>query len=50
MNQKEIVKEHDTSTNYPQQPHGGKLVNQVLTGKKRDKELARAKQLAHSYG
>lgn len=44
MNQKQIVKEH-TSTNYPQQPHGGKLVNQVLTGKERDKELARAKQL-----
>ena len=30
---------------YPQQPHGGKLVNRVLTGQKREEELARAKQL-----
>ncbi|PWA11937.1 sulfate adenylyltransferase [Pueribacillus theae] len=34
-----------TFSNYPQQPHGGKLVNKVLTGKERDEELARAKQL-----
>src|SRR5699024_5121292 len=31
--------------NYPQQPHGGKLVNRVLTGKEREEELARARQL-----
>ena len=31
--------------NYPQQPHGGKLVDQVLKGKERDEELIRAKQL-----
>lgn len=30
---------------YPQQPHGGTLVNRVLTGQKREEELARAKQL-----
>lgn len=30
---------------YPQQPHGGKLVNRVLTGKERDEAMARAKQL-----
>src|SRR5690554_6057433 len=30
---------------YPQQPHGGKLVNHVVTGKERDEELARARQL-----
>lgn len=32
-------------TNYPQQPHGGKLVNRVLTGQEREEELARARQL-----
>src|SRR5699024_8844268 len=32
-------------TNYPQQPHGGKLVNRVATGKKRKEELARAENL-----
>lgn len=31
--------------NYPQAPHGGKLVNQVLTGKKRDEEMERARAL-----
>src|SRR5690554_6571390 len=31
--------------NYPQKPHGGKLVNTVLTGRERDEELARAKEL-----
>lgn len=29
----------------PQQPHGGKLVNRVLTGKERDSELERARTL-----
>lgn len=36
---------HETFENYPQEPHGGKLVNQVLVGKERDEELARAKEL-----
>lgn len=31
--------------NYPQKPHGGKLVDKVLTGQERDDELVRAKQL-----
>ncbi|TXL65689.1 sulfate adenylyltransferase [Cerasibacillus terrae] len=31
--------------NYPQQPHGGKLVNRVVTGKKLEEERFRAKQL-----
>ncbi len=31
--------------NYPQQPHGGKLINRVLTGEERDRELERAKSL-----
>mgnify|MGYP001417863681 FL=1 len=30
---------------YPQQPHGGTLINRVATGSKREEELARAKQL-----
>nr|WP_144924827.1 sulfate adenylyltransferase [Paenibacillus bovis] len=30
---------------YPQQPHGGKLVNRVLTGAERDEAMERAKQL-----
>ena len=32
-------------TNYPQQPHGGKLVDKVLTGQEREDELERARQL-----
>lgn len=35
----------DILARYPQQPHGGTLINNVLTGKKREEELARAKQL-----
>lgn len=31
--------------NYPQQPHGGKLVDKVVTGTERDEEMVRAKQL-----
>ncbi|WP_339253733.1 sulfate adenylyltransferase [Sporosarcina sp. FSL W8-0480] len=31
--------------NYPQQPHGGKLVDKVLLGQEREDELVRAKQL-----
>ena len=31
--------------NYPQQPHGGKLVDKVLTGQEREDELERARQL-----
>ena len=30
---------------YPQQPHGGQLVNRVLTGRERDEALARAAHL-----
>ncbi len=36
---------HESFENYPQQPHGGKLVNQVLTGEEREQELAKAKEL-----
>ena len=38
LKQEELVK-------YPQQPHGGVLVNQVLTGKEREDALARAETL-----
>src|SRR5690625_5541879 len=31
--------------NYPQQPHGGKLVDRVATGKEREEGLERAKNL-----
>lgn len=31
--------------NYPQRPHGGKLVNRVVVGNEREEELTRAKQL-----
>jgi hypothetical protein len=29
--------------NYPQQPHDGRLVDKVVTGKEREEELVRAK-------
>src|SRR5699024_7372573 len=45
MSQKTIVTEKKMFEHYPQRPHGGKLVNRVLTGKKREEELARAKEL-----
>lgn len=31
--------------NYPQQPHGGKLVNRVLRGQEREEAMARAREL-----
>jgi sulfate adenylyltransferase len=37
--------EQQTMVKYPQQPHGGVLVNQVLTGKELEEGLARAKTL-----
>src|SRR5690625_1448868 len=35
----------ETFEHYPQEPHGGKLVNRVLTGEAREKILARANEL-----
>src|SRR5690606_9257476 len=35
----------ETKTKYPQQPHGGKLVDRVLTGNEREEALERAKHL-----
>ncbi|HLR67070.1 sulfate adenylyltransferase [Virgibacillus alimentarius] len=45
MSQKSFVLDQEKMASYPQQPHGGKLVNRLLTGKKRDQEMERAKQL-----
>ncbi|MBW8351132.1 sulfate adenylyltransferase [Bacillus sp. IITD106] len=39
------VTEKNKFANYPQQPHGGKLVNKVVTGEELEAELNRAKQL-----
>jgi len=40
--EKEIMTNTDNNrfANYPQQPHGGKLIDKVLTGKEREEELA----------
>lgn len=37
--------EQEQFPGYPQQPHGGRLINRVLTGKERDEALARARHL-----
>ncbi|HLS60855.1 MAG TPA: sulfate adenylyltransferase [Virgibacillus sp.] len=45
MNQKTMGTEEGKFANYPQQPHGGKLVDLVLKGKELDDELIKAAQL-----
>ncbi|GIN21217.1 MAG TPA: sulfate adenylyltransferase [Bacillus bacterium] len=45
MDQKVVAPETGSFANYPQQPHGGKLVDRVLKGKEREQELIRARQL-----
>ncbi|GAB3798111.1 sulfate adenylyltransferase [Virgibacillus kimchii] len=45
MSHEILVPDEKKFANYPQQPHGGKLVNRVLTGQEREDALARAKQL-----
>lgn len=45
MTHKKSVTKQLNFENYPQQPHGGKLIDRVLVGANRDKELLRAKQL-----
>ncbi|BAQ08861.1 sulfate adenyltransferase [Bacillus sp. OxB-1] len=39
------VSEKSRFSDYPQQPHGGKLVNKVVTGEEREAEMLRAKEL-----
>lgn len=45
MNQFTDVLDEKKLASYPQQPHGGKLVNRVLTGKAQEEAMERAKQL-----
>src|SRR5690625_7800233 len=45
MNQKTMGTEEGKFANYPQQPHGGKLVDLVLKEKELDDELIKAAQL-----
>src|SRR5690554_4835453 len=45
MTQETMATEEGKFANYPQQPHGGKLVDLVLKGKELDEALARAAQL-----
>ncbi|WP_096273355.1 sulfate adenylyltransferase [Paucisalibacillus globulus] len=45
MSQDTLVFTEEKFASYPQQPHGGKLVDRVLRGKEREEELERAKQL-----
>lgn len=45
MSKKTIQLNEEKLANYPQQPHGGKLVDQVLIGEEREEELLRAEQL-----
>lgn len=44
MSQQQTL-EQDVFAKYPQQPHGGKLVNRVLTGTEREEALKKAKGL-----
>ncbi len=44
MSQNQTLK-HLKFADYPQQPHGGKLVNRVLTGKAREEAIKKAKNL-----
>src|SRR5690625_4990953 len=45
MTQKTFVLDEKTLSKYPQQPHGGKLVDRVATGEEREKGLEKAKTL-----
>lgn len=45
LDQQTMYTDKKAFANYPQTPHGGTLINQVLTGKKRDEEMERARTL-----
>lgn len=45
MTQQTTIAEKINFENYPQQPHGGKLVDRVLTGKALEEALVKAEQL-----
>lgn len=42
---KEKVQVQEQLKKYPQEPHGGKLINKVLTGKEKEEAFEKAKQL-----
>jgi sulfate adenylyltransferase len=45
MEKESIILDEEKLASYPQQPHGGKLVNRVLTGAEHEDAMGRAKQL-----
>lgn len=45
MTQKTVTLDEQTLATFPQQPHGGKLVDRVATGEEREKGLEKAKTL-----
>lgn len=45
MSQDAVILTEEKLASYPQQPHGGKLVDRVLRGKEREDAMERAKQL-----
>ena len=45
MDQETAVQEQAEFAGYPQQPHGGKLINRVLTGKEQEEAMIRARKL-----
>ena len=46
MVEKALVLDQEKFATYPQQPHGGKLVDRVATGQAREDGLARAQTLS----
>src|SRR5690625_7324090 len=44
VSQRWFVLDQEKLARYPEQPHGGKLVNRMLTGKARDEAMERSKQ------
>src|SRR5690625_4016871 len=45
MSNQEVIYDEKFFENYPQHPHGGRLINKVLTGKAKEEGFAKAKQL-----
>src|SRR5690625_1812809 len=45
MTIKDLVLDEAAFANYPQQPHGGRLIDRVATGKEREEGLKRAENL-----
>src|SRR5690625_2414145 len=45
MSNQEVIYDEKFFENYPQHPHGGRLINKVLTGKAKEEGFAKAKSL-----